>query len=116
MWDNREGKKNPKAPDYKCKDEGCKWKQTKDGSWERSEYQTGAWDKEVKKEWAPEAVRQQYAPTTVVKEDKPDWDKIAEGKVRHGVVCAMIEAGKTYEEIATTCEKYVKLIINEQPF
>jgi hypothetical protein len=23
MWDNREGKKNPKAPDYKCKDKGC---------------------------------------------------------------------------------------------
>lgn len=51
-----------------------------------------------------------------VKEDKPDWDKIAEGKVRHGVVCAMIEAGKTYEEIASSCEKYVQLIINEQPF
>ncbi len=23
MWDNREGKKNPKAPDYKCKDRSC---------------------------------------------------------------------------------------------
>ena len=23
MWDNREGKKNPKAPDYKCKSTGC---------------------------------------------------------------------------------------------
>ena len=23
MWDNRVGKKNPKAPDYKCKDKGC---------------------------------------------------------------------------------------------
>ncbi len=23
MWDNREGKKNPKAPDYRCKDKGC---------------------------------------------------------------------------------------------
>jgi len=23
MWDNRQGKKNPKAPDYKCKDKGC---------------------------------------------------------------------------------------------
>lgn len=23
MWDNREGKKNPKAPDYKCRDKGC---------------------------------------------------------------------------------------------
>jgi hypothetical protein len=23
MWDNREGKKNPKAPDFKCRDKGC---------------------------------------------------------------------------------------------
>ena len=23
MWDNRVGKKNPKAPDWKCKDKGC---------------------------------------------------------------------------------------------
>ncbi|MEO7714357.1 MAG: hypothetical protein ABIV10_15705 [Gemmatimonadaceae bacterium] len=23
MWDNREGKKNPKAPDFKCKDREC---------------------------------------------------------------------------------------------
>ena len=23
MWDNREGKRNPKAPDFKCKDRSC---------------------------------------------------------------------------------------------
>ncbi|MDB4878766.1 MAG: caspase-like protein [Gemmatimonadetes bacterium] len=23
MWDNRVGKRNPKAPDFKCKDKGC---------------------------------------------------------------------------------------------
>jgi hypothetical protein len=23
MWDNRVGKRNPKAPDFKCKDRGC---------------------------------------------------------------------------------------------
>lgn len=23
MWDNRENKKNPKSPDYKCKDKAC---------------------------------------------------------------------------------------------
>lgn len=23
MWDNREGKRNPKAPDFKCKDKSC---------------------------------------------------------------------------------------------
>jgi Rad52/22 family double-strand break repair protein len=24
MWDNRSGKRNPKAPDFKCRDRGCK--------------------------------------------------------------------------------------------
>ncbi|CAA9302324.1 MAG: hypothetical protein AVDCRST_MAG40-441, partial [uncultured Gemmatimonadaceae bacterium] len=23
MWDNREGKRNPKAPDFKCKNKEC---------------------------------------------------------------------------------------------
>src|SRR3954466_7183444 len=23
MWDNRENKRNPRAPDFKCKDKGC---------------------------------------------------------------------------------------------
>jgi hypothetical protein len=23
MWDNRIGKRNPKAPDFKCRDRGC---------------------------------------------------------------------------------------------
>jgi hypothetical protein len=23
MWDNRAGKKNPKAPDFKCRDKNC---------------------------------------------------------------------------------------------
>ena len=23
MWDNREGKRNPKAPDFKCRDRAC---------------------------------------------------------------------------------------------
>ncbi len=27
-------------------------------------------------------------------QDKPDWDKIAEGKVRHGIVCAAIQSGQ----------------------
>lgn len=44
---------------------------------------------------------------------EPDWDAIAEGKVRHGVAVAYIEAGKplndlTKEEIA----KWTSFIIN----
>ena len=42
---------------------------------------------------------------------EPDWDAIAEGKVRHGVVCALIQAGKTLDEILIECPKYTELII-----
>ena len=44
MYDNREGKKNPKAPDYRCKDKNCKYQfDMKSGTWEPSEYGTGVW-------------------------------------------------------------------------
>ena len=29
-------------------------------------------------------------------EEKPDWDKIALGKVKHGVACAFIQANKPF--------------------
>lgn len=51
----------------------------------------------------------------LVKEE-PDWDAIAQGKVRHGVVCAMIEAGKTKEEIYRDAPGYVTFIMTEVPF
>jgi len=53
-----------------------------------------------------------FTPTTKT----PDWDAIAEGKVRHGVVCAMIEAGKTKEEIYQDVPGYVDYIMHGQPF
>ena len=51
-----------------------------------------------------------YAPK------EPDWDAIAQGKVRHGVVCAMIAAGKTKEEIYQDAPGYVTFIMTETPF
>jgi len=47
-------------------------------------------------------------------DDKPDWDAIAEGKVRHGVVCSMIEAGKDYKEIEKETPRFVELIMNKK--
>lgn len=44
MYDNRENKKNPKAPDYRCKDKECKFQldpETKE--YISSEYGTGVW-------------------------------------------------------------------------
>lgn len=39
MWDNRGRKKNPKAPDFKCKDKSCV---------DAKGYNTGCWEKDLK--------------------------------------------------------------------
>ena len=36
------------------------------------------------------------APQQAAQEPKPDWDAIAQGKVRHGLVCAYLAAGKEF--------------------
>ena len=44
MYDNREGKKNPKAPDYRCKDKECKYEFDKvSNEWVQGEYTTAIW-------------------------------------------------------------------------
>ena len=40
MWDNRGRKKNPKGPDFSCKDKNCRWKQDYDGKWIESSFPT----------------------------------------------------------------------------
>jgi hypothetical protein len=40
MWDNRGKKKNPKGPDFKCKDKECK---------DDKGYGTGLWEKDLEK-------------------------------------------------------------------
>ncbi|KKN22340.1 hypothetical protein LCGC14_0916060 [marine sediment metagenome] len=41
---------------------------------------------------------------------QPDWDAIAEGKVRHGVVCACLQSGK--EPDIGACDYWVRYIID----
>jgi hypothetical protein len=44
MWDNREKKLTPKAPDYKCKDKNCKYEFDKiSNEWVAGEYVTAIW-------------------------------------------------------------------------
>ena len=40
MWDNREGKKNPKSPDFRCKDKSCV---------DEKGFGTGLWEKDIQK-------------------------------------------------------------------
>lgn len=60
MWDNREGKKNPKAPDWRCKNKECK--ETRKGG---VEYGTALWEEEVDKE------RQRWESENINVEDVP---------------------------------------------
>lgn len=44
MWDNREKKLTPKAPDFKCKDKECKFEYDKEtDQWVNSEFTTSVW-------------------------------------------------------------------------
>jgi hypothetical protein len=67
MWDNREDKKNVKAPDFKCKDENCK----------TGEYQTGLWlDKfrdQVLKNGPPSeaGIEEEFSNEALGKDDLP---------------------------------------------
>ena len=47
MWDNRGRKKNPKAPDFRCKNENCL---------DAKGYQTGVWERDLKAEAVPSPV------------------------------------------------------------
>ena len=47
-----------------------------------------------------------------VRNETPDWEKIAEGKVRHGIVCALIQAGQNLEEIKLKLPAYTDLVMN----
>jgi len=47
MWDNRQDKKNPKGPDFTCKQENgpCKYQYDKVYGWVPGDFKTGVWVK-----------------------------------------------------------------------
>jgi hypothetical protein len=50
MWDNRTNKKNPKAPDWKCKNDTCRFQlDRKTNEWVKSEYVTSVWERDLPK-------------------------------------------------------------------
>ena len=52
----------------------------------------------------PAPQRSQQAPSQAAGSPKPDWDAIAEGKVRHGVICAAIQSGQVEVKTITNAE------------
>lgn len=60
---------------------------------------------------APQPLQQANPTARTIVQDKPDWDAIAEGKVRHGVVCAFIQAGK-FDVDVSIIDYWVRYIID----
>jgi hypothetical protein len=58
VWDERPNKKNPKGPDFKCKDQNCK---------DDKGYKTGIWERDLAKAQTP-------APAANVKQPLP-WEQ-----------------------------------------
>lgn len=79
MWDNRAKKKNPKGPDYRCKDETCMFSLNPDtGEYEPGEYQTAVW---LKKEL--DTQEKQFQESVKPKESIKPKDDFIEGKERN---------------------------------
>lgn len=51
------------------------------------------------------------APQAPQAKKDPDWESISRGKVRHGIVCAMLQNGKTYEDIVPQLLRFEELIM-----
>lgn len=120
MVPNPRKAQNPKAPDWLCSQQNgpCG---TQNGKWFN---ETAKWDGPRRAPLArPASLPPRPAPiahippTTVpaAKPTTPDWDKIAEGKVRHGVVIAMIGAGKEPDFIKEKAPELVKFIMGTAP-
>ena len=45
--DKREGKKNPKGPDFACADNACRFTRTKEGAWVAGNYPTAVWARDL---------------------------------------------------------------------
>jgi hypothetical protein len=83
-------------------------------SFKGNTYIGGFWQSDAPKvtgrpQSTPQTPQKPLQPTN----DKPDWDAIAEGKVRHGVVCAFIAAGK-FEVDISIVEYWVRYIMDGQ--
>ena len=88
------------------------------GKWKDNKYIGGFWDSSAAVIDSPQNTQQgvqqptgatKASQPTPVDKKEPDWEAIAEGKVRHGVVCAFIAARHKPE--VKEVERWVRYII-----
>ena len=72
---------------------------------------SGFWNPTANVSQQTQQAQQQYKPV----EQKPDWDKIAEGKVLHGIICAAIQSGQMPCKTLADVVAYRDLIMGKLP-
>ena len=60
------------------------------------------------------ATQQAQTQQPVKTEPKVDWEKVSRGKVKHGLVCAMIEKGYDLPRIKSELPIYVELVMGSE--
>lgn len=107
MYDNRGNKKNPKGPDFTCKNPSCKWQLDKEsGEWIRSVYKTGVWEE---KAHALPPKEQVFKPTTTpgmgaaqtpMQPQTPPPQEQTQGDIlnREGLAKSALESGRVLDE------------------
>ena len=114
MWDNSAKKTNPKAPDYRCKDETCKYQWDKvSKAYVVGEYVTASW--KPKEEFAKPS-SQQGQSLNEQKFDKSlnqdleqeKWDKIAWGKCKHAYLVEFFKSDTQNTVLTPDMEQIVE--------
>jgi hypothetical protein len=75
MWDNRQGKKSPKSPDFGCKNKECRWTLDKEtNEWVAGNFPTGVWLPKGQKVVKPKPVVNEAQFTQALKDDVKNDD------------------------------------------
>jgi len=95
MYDNRTTKKNPKGPDYRCKDKNCKYQLDQEsGEYVESQYGTGVWLKKTTPRAAAPVARPAARPgAPVVRGPVPEVKREMVMSYAKDLVVAQIQGG-----------------------
>ena len=101
-------KTNERAPDFKCQDSSCKWKNVK-GQWVESEFITGVWKD------TPDTPVEKFTQSLDKDLNDQKWDKIGRGKTRCVIAVALIGKGiKAGEEALAELNLWTDMILEKE--
>ena len=109
MWDNRNKKRNPKAPDFRCKDENCTYTlNAQTGEYELGDFPTGVWYKEPEKTDFLHKTPPPILPKTENHIDNSMKSMLM--SYAKDIIVAQINEGKSELGVAEVIQDYKKLL------